>query len=55
MVLKNEFSITIIKEKQENLIVNLRGRVPMQISNIEFGIELGKKWLKIKVLLKLNL
>ena len=27
----------------------------MQISNIEFGIELDKKWLKIKVLLKLNL
>lgn len=54
LVLKNEFSRTTIKEKQENLIVNLRGRVPMQISDIEFGIELGKKMIENKSVSKVK-
>ena len=58
LVLKNEFSRVTINEKQENLIINLRGRVPMKKEDIEMGIELGKKMLennsKIKFIKRLK-
>ena len=41
-IIRDEFSRATIDENQENLIINLRGRVPMQIEDIESGIELGK-------------
>lgn len=41
-ILKDEFSRTTINENQNNLIINLRGRVPMQIADIEYGIQLGQ-------------
>ena len=41
-IIKNEFSRSTIGENQEDLIINLRGRVPMQISEIEYGILLGQ-------------
>lgn len=40
-IIRKEFSRITIYENQENLIINLRGRVPMQIDEIEHGIELG--------------
>lgn len=40
-IIKEEFSRTTICENQDNLVINLRGRVPMQMDNIEHGIELG--------------
>ena len=42
-ILRNEFSRATITELQENLIINLRGRVSMDISDIEAGIKLGEK------------
>lgn len=41
-IIRDEFSRATIDENQENLIINLRGRVPMQIEDIKSGIELGK-------------
>ena len=41
-IIKNEFSRTTINENQNNLIINLRGRVAMKVEDIENGIELGK-------------
>jgi len=41
-IIKNEFSRATINENQKDLIMNLRGRVPMQISEIEYGILLGQ-------------
>ena len=39
---KEEFSRTTINEHQKDLIINLRGRVPMNIECINSGIELGQ-------------
>ena len=41
-IIRDEFSRSTIKEKQENLILNHRGRVPMQMQDIENGIALGR-------------
>lgn len=42
-ILRDEFSRATIEEPQENLIINLRGRVPMDIRDIEAGIKLGEE------------
>lgn len=42
-IIRNEFSKSTITENQDDLIINLRGRVPMTKSEIENGIELGQK------------
>lgn len=42
-ILRSEFSRATILEPQENIIINLRGRVPMYINNIEAGIKLGEE------------
>ena len=42
-ILRSEFSRTTISEPQEDIIINLRGRVPMDINNIEAGIKLGEE------------
>lgn len=42
-LIRSEFSRRTINENQDELLLNLRGRVPMQIEDIESGIELGKK------------
>ncbi len=42
-IIRKEFSITTIDKNQDDLIINLRGRVPMSLEDIEEGIELGKK------------
>lgn len=41
-IIRNEFSRATIIENQSQLIINLRGRVPMQIVDIDSGIKLGK-------------
>lgn len=41
-ILRDEFSRSTINENQKGLILNLRGRVPMNKNDIESGIELGK-------------
>ncbi len=41
-IIRNEFSKATITENQSQLIINLRGRVPMQIVDIEAGIKLGR-------------
>ena len=41
-IIKNEFSRATIGKNQKDLIINLRGRVPMQVSEIEYGILLGQ-------------
>lgn len=40
--IRQEFSRRTIDENQEKLVINLRGRVPMQLECIEAGIKLGK-------------
>lgn len=55
LVLRNEFSRTTTNERQENLVINLRGRVPMDKNDIEFGIELGKRIIDNKNNTKINL
>ena len=42
-IIRSEFSRRTITENQDELLLNLRGRVPMQLEDIESGIELGKK------------
>lgn len=42
-ILKSEFSRATINENQDELLVNIRGRVAMNIQDIESGIELGKQ------------
>lgn len=41
-ILRDEFSRATINDNQNNLIINLRGRVPMQNADIESGIQLGQ-------------
>lgn len=41
-IIKAEFSRSTIADNQDDVIVNLRGRVSMKISDIELGIQLGK-------------
>ena len=41
-IIRDEFSRATIDEDQSNLIMNLRARAPIDISDIEAGIELGK-------------
>ncbi len=47
-ILRDEFSKRTISLDQNNLIINLRGRVPMALEDIEEGIKLGRKLLGIK-------
>lgn len=42
-IIKSEFSRRTIDEKENDLIINHRGRVPMKLNHIENGIELGKQ------------
>ena len=42
-IIRNEFTRATINDSQEDLVINIRGRVPMDIQDIESGIELGKK------------
>lgn len=42
-IIREEFSKTTIDLEQDKLIINLRGRVAMNIEDIENGIVLGKK------------
>lgn len=44
-IIKQEFSRSTIRENQDELKINLRGRVPMQPEDIEKGISLGKRLL----------
>lgn len=53
-IIRNEFSRTTINENQDNLIINLRGRVPIQIEDIELGIEIGKNIIENKINRKVN-
>ncbi len=45
---RDEFSRATISENQKNLIINLRGRVPMKIEDIDFGIQLGQAIIQSK-------
>ena len=45
-IIRDEFSRRTFNENQENLIINHRNRVPMQIEDIEKGIEMGKEIIK---------
>ena len=45
-IIRDEFSKATINKKEKNLLLNLRGRVPMDKDDIELGIELGTKLLK---------
>ena len=42
-IIRSEFSRRTINENQDELLLNLRGRVPMRMEDIENGIELGKQ------------
>lgn len=42
-IIRSEFSRRTINENQDKLLLNLRGRVPMKMEDIENGIELGKQ------------
>lgn len=42
-IVRSEFSRTTINEDQTKLIINLRGRVPMNIDCIDEGINLGRR------------
>lgn len=41
-IIRDEFSRSTILEQQQNLLINLRGRVPMNINDIEEGIKLAE-------------
>ena len=47
-IIREEFSKTTIYEDSKNLMVNLRGRVPMKIEDINFGIKLGQEIINSK-------
>lgn len=49
-IIRDEFSRATITENQKDLIINLRGRVPMKIENIESGIQLGQSIIQGKKL-----
>lgn len=42
-LIRNEFSRVTINENQDDLVINIRGRVAMNLSDIENGIKLGKE------------
>lgn len=42
-ILRTEFSRVTINENQDELLVNIRGRVAMNLKDIERGIEIGKQ------------
>lgn len=42
-IIEKEFTRKTIMEKEEDLIMNVRGRVPMKLVDIKAGIALGKK------------
>lgn len=48
-IIREEFSKSTINENQNNLFINKRARVPMNLEDIEAGIELGKKNIKTKL------
>lgn len=41
-IIRDEFSRATITEAQKDLIINLRGRVPMKVEDIEHGIKLAQ-------------
>ena len=45
-VIRREFSRMTIDENEDKLLINIRGRVPMDINDIESGIELGKQLIR---------
>ena len=47
-LIRSEFSRATINENEDDLVLNIRGRVPMSISEIENGIELGKSILEAR-------
>lgn len=48
-IIRDEFSRATITENPKGLIINLRGRVPMQIEDIESGIKLGQLIIQGKI------
>ena len=48
-IIRDEFSRATINENQKDLIINLRGRVPMQVEDIEAGIKLGQSIIQGKI------
>lgn len=48
-IIRDEFSRATITENPQDLIINLRGRVPMRIEDIESGIELGQSIIQGKI------
>ena len=51
-IIRDEFSRRTITENQKDLIMNLRGRVPMQTEDIEAGIKLGQSIIQGKTFVK---
>ena len=47
-IIRDEFSRATISENQKNLVINLRGRVPMKIEDIDSGIQLGQTIIQSK-------
>lgn len=47
-IIRSEFSRVTINENEKDLIINIRGRVPMKKEDIERGISLGKKLIEDK-------
>ena len=47
-IIRSEFSRATINENEKDLIINIRGRVPMKKEDIERGISLGKKLIEDK-------
>ena len=41
-LIRDEFSRETINENQDDLVINHRGRVPMEKEDIEYGIQLGQ-------------
>ena len=51
-IIRDEFSRATIMENPRGIAINIRGRVPMQIIDIESGIELGQSIIKGEVIAK---
>lgn len=47
-IIRDEFARATITENPNELMINLRGRVPMRMEDIEFGIQLGKAIIRDK-------
>lgn len=53
-IIRDEFSRTTITENPKNLIVNIRGRVPMKTEDIESGIKIGQAIIQRKKVINGN-